>query len=151
MRITRLTLLAAAGITLAAPPRARAADVVFHITDERDSEEISEDTVVFINGRQVARFVLDQAHNAGDITVRLPSAPAYDYALCGRIAIHRADGSVEQRVIDGGATLHAPDGHSFRALAASDFTVFYLVDARAEPPEPPADVHRSDACSLPVS
>jgi hypothetical protein len=61
------------------------------------------------------------------------------------------DGEQEQRVVDGGAVLKEVDGHVFRALAANDFSLFYLADSKANPPLPPADARHTDACSLPVS
>jgi hypothetical protein len=39
----------------------------------------------------------------------------------------------------------------FRALAANDFSMFYLADRNANPPLPPPDARHTDACSLPVS
>jgi hypothetical protein len=145
-----LPLLAAAAPSATTPPAAGA--VTFQVLDETDPQEISEDTVIFIDGHQVAHFVLDHEHPSSTATINLPAAPQYDYALCGRITIVRPDGAPEQRIVDGGATLKNVNGHLFRALAGGDFTIFYLADAHAEDPAAiPADAHHTNACSLPVS
>ena len=151
-------MMMAAGL-LAAPqaravPTAKPAptgDVTFQVLDETDPAEISEDTVIFIDGRLVAHFVLDKLHTSQTETVTLPAAAHYDYALCGRITVARPDGGREQRVVDGGATLTDVAGHLFRALAANDFTIFYLADASEAIPDVPKDARHTNACSLPVS
>jgi len=121
------------------------------VLDETADQEISEDTVIFINGVQVAHFVLDKQHNSIVADATIPAAAQYDYALCGRITIARPDGQQEQRVVDGGATLKDMNGRLFLALEASDFTIYYLADAKQNPQDPPKDVHHTNACSLPVS
>jgi hypothetical protein len=145
-----LLLLAAASPPAAPAPASGA--VAFQVLDETDPQEISEDTVIFIDGHLVAHFVLDHEHTTSTATINLPAAAQYDYALCGRITIARPDGTPEQRIVDGGATLKDVNGHLFRALAAGDFTIFYLADARqTDPTAAPPDVHHTNACSLPVS
>jgi hypothetical protein len=138
---------------------ARAADtavpfaggVHFQVEDETDPQEVSEDTVIFLNGRLVAHFKLDRAHNYSVADITAPAKGPYEYALCGRITVALPDGQQEQRVVDGGAVLTVVDGHVFRALAANDFSMFYLADRNANPPLPPPDARHTDACSLPVS
>ena len=134
-----------------APPTAPIGSVSFQVIDETDPAEVSEDTVIFIDGHLVAHFVLDKQHPVQTANINLPAAPRYDYALCGRITVRRADGREEQRVVDGGATLTQVNGHVYRALAAGDFTIFYLADVQDNPPDPPKDVRHTNACSLPVS
>ncbi len=148
----RLFLLAmCVPLLAAATPPQTGHTVTFQVLDETDPAEVGEDTVIFIDGRQVAHFVLDKEHDSDTQTVTLPAAAQYDYALCGRITVRKADGGQEQRVVDGGATLTEVDGHLFRALAASDFTIFYLADASESMPMPPRDARHTNACSLPVS
>ncbi len=125
--------------------------VTFQVLDETDPKEISEDTVIFIDGRLVAHFILDKLHTSQTETVVVPAAAHYDYALCGRITVMRPDGGRDQRVVDGGATLTEVNGHLFRALAANDFTIFYLAEANEEVPEVPKDARHTNACSLPIS
>lgn len=143
-----LWLIAAAPTAPPAPPPS---GVSFQVEDETDPAEISEDTVIFIDGHLVAHFVLDKAHPIQTAAINLPSAAHYDYALCGRITIARPDGGQDQRVVDGGATLTEVNGHLFRALAAGDFTIFYLADAKDPQSLPPKDARHTNACSLPVS
>jgi len=125
--------------------------VSFQVLDETAPQEISEDTVIFIDGHLVAHFVLDDTHTSSTATINLPAAPQYDYALCGRITIRRPNGTSELRVVDGGATLKDVNGRLFQALESNDFTVFYLAEAKQDAFNPPADVHHTNACSLPVS
>lgn len=148
-----LLVAAAPGPTAGTAPGATAPGagmVSFTVTDERDPFEISEDTVLFIGGRQVAHFMLDAGHETQTRSVTIPAAPQYEYALCGRITITRPDGTHEQHVVDGGATLKSINGHALRALAAGDFTIFYLAEASDDNPMPPRDAHHTNACSLPV-
>jgi hypothetical protein len=150
-----LTLVAvpvwAAGASPAPALGPAAKTISFQVLDETAEQEISEDTVIFINGLQVAHFVLDKQHNSIVADVTIPAAAQYDYALCGRITISRPDGQQEQRVVDGGATLKDMNGRLFLALESGDFTIYYLADAKQDPQDPPKDVHHTNACSLPVS
>ena len=123
----------------------------FQVEDETDPQEVSEDTVIFLNGQQVAHFKLDHAHNYSVADISAPAQGPYEYALCGRITVSLPDGQTQQKVVDGGATLSDVSGRLFRALAANDFSLFYLADSRADPPLPPSDARHTDACSLPVS
>jgi hypothetical protein len=141
-------LLAAAG---PAGTAANAGTVSFQVLDETADQEISEDTVIFLDGKLVAHFTLDRMHTSAIADVTVPAAAQYDYALCGRITIARPDGRQEQRVVDGGATLKDVNGHLYLALEAADFTIFYLADAKIDPQDPPKDAHHTNACSLPVS
>jgi hypothetical protein len=143
-------------LVAAAPPpapggKAAGGNVAFQVIDETDPQEISEDTVIYVDGHQVAHFILDRVHTAITADINLPTAPHYDYALCGRITVALPDGRQEERIVDGGATLTAVDGKLFRALAANDFSIFYLADAREESQDPPKDARHTNACSLPVS
>jgi hypothetical protein len=135
----------------AAAPSAPSGGVSFQVEDETDPAEISEDTVIFIDGHLVAHFVLNKEHPIQTATINLPAAAQYDYALCGRITVARPDGGQDQRVVDGGATLTDVNNHLFRALAAGNFTIFYLADSKDPEPLPPKDARHTNACSLPVS
>jgi hypothetical protein len=151
LALLTLPVLAAAAPLTPGPAPAPSGTVTFQVLDETDPQEISEDTVIFIDGHQAAHFVLDHTHNAIIAGVTLPAAPHYDYALCGRITVALPDGRQEERVVDGGATLTQVNGKLFRALAANDFSIFYLADAKDEAPDPPKDARHTNACSLPVS
>jgi hypothetical protein len=143
-----LPLLAAAA---AVPNAGTPTGVSFQVIDETDPQEVSEDTVIFLNGQQVAHFKLDHTHSYSVADINAPAKGPYEYALCGRITVTLPDGTTAQRVVDGGATLKDVNGHVFRALAANDFSLFYLADAKDDPPLPPTDARHTDACSLPVS
>jgi hypothetical protein len=150
--------VAVAGLrpAMGAPPAAAAPAggprvVHFQVEDETDPQEVSEDTVIFLNGQQVAHFKLDHSHNYSVADITAPAQGPYEYALCGRITVSLPDGQTQQKVVDGGATLKDVNGHLYRALAADDFSLFYLADSLADPPLPPADARHTDACSLPVS
>ena len=138
-----------AGAMAALLARARAADTVrFTITDGTDPREWSEDTQIFINGEMIAHFRLDAAHPIERIDATVPRAPVYEYALCGRITILRPDGQREIHIVDGGGKLAAVDGRTFQALAAADFTVFYLAE---ETGRRPPDLHKTALCSEPIT
>ena len=75
----RFLLLMGLPFLLAAAAPAPGGTVAFQVIDETDPQEISEDTVVFIDGHQVAHFVLDKHHTAIIADVSLPAAAQYDY------------------------------------------------------------------------
>jgi hypothetical protein len=147
MMLLCLPVLAAA----AKVPNAAPTGVSFQVIDETDPQEVSEDTVIFLNGQLVAHFKLDHTHSYSVADISAPAKGPYEYALCGRITVTLPDGTTAQRVVDGGATLKDVNGRVFRALAANDFSLFYLADAKDDPPLPPTDARHTDACSLPVS
>lgn len=148
-----LPLLAAASCVQAETrtdtPQART--VSFHIADETDPAEVTEATTVFINGRLVAHFELSAIHPFGDVTVTIPAAPRYDYALCGRITIHAPDGHSETHVLDDGATIGDPAGRHLEALASDGFTTFFLGERTGTAAGAPADLHKTNVCSIPIS
>lgn len=145
-----LALLLWGGVSAFAAETAQAPVVQFHIMDETDPAEISETTTVFINGRFVARFELNNSHQFEEREINIPVADRYDYALCGRISIRAADGHVEMHVLDDGAQLKNPAGQRLEALAADGFTTFFL-GQRTDPGSAPRDLHRTDVCSVPTS
>ncbi len=131
--------------------QAAAGGARFHVIDMVDPIEISEDTVLFVDGHQVARFRLDAAHPEGQAEIEISGAGPHEYALCGRITLRKLDGSSEQRVVDGGGTLIDPDGRVYQALAAGDFHIFYLAPSDAVRAGIPEGTHHSGACDLPVA
>ncbi len=136
--------------TLLAGP-ACAATVSFHLSDQTDPAEITEATTVFVNGQLVAHFELSAEHPLADVAVRIPAADRYEYALCGRITIRAADGHSETHVLDDGATMPDPNGRHLEALASDGFTTFFLAERRGESAPAPADLHKTNACSIPIS
>ncbi len=123
----------------------------FMVSDETDPLEIAEDTALFVNGVMVAHFSLDATHPADSFSVSIPVAPRYDYALCGHITLRLPNGQTAMHIVDSAATLPTLNGRSFQLLAAANFTLFYMADQSATVQEMPPDVHKSTACSIPVS
>ena len=148
MRRTLPILLLALGMC---PGQAKAATVSLRIVDEMDPAEIEETTSVFINGELAATFSLDAGHRSLERAVAVPAAQRYEYALCGRITVRGADGRPQMHVLDDGAILDAVDGMRFEALAAADFTTFYLSEMRDGFSAPPRDLHRTHVCAVPTS
>lgn len=146
-----LTGLVFAGCLLPGLAHADAGRVTFVVSDETDPQEIAEDTSVFVNGAMVAHFTLDPLHPADSISVSIPAAARYDYALCGHITLRKPDGQTAMHQVASGATLTDLGGHAFQLLAAADFTLFYMSDQTTSAQPLPGDVHRTDTCSLPVS
>ncbi len=145
MRLPTVLLLC-----LAALP-ASAAMVSFHVTDQTDPLEVTEATTVFVNGHLVAHFELSAEHPFADIAVSMPAADRYEYALCGRITIRAPDGHSETHVLDDGASMPDPNGRRLEALAADGFTTFFLAERRGEQAPAPADLHKTNVCSVPTS
>ena len=138
-------------LLLAATGSARAATVSFHLSDQTDPAEITEATTVFVNGQLVAHFELSAEHPLADVAVNIPAAARYEYALCGRITIRAPDGHSETHVLDDGATMPDPNGRHLEALASDGFTTFFLAERRGEGAPPPTDLHKTNACSIPIS
>jgi hypothetical protein len=135
--------------------------VSFTVVDNADPTEVEEATTVFINGRLVATFVLNAEHQTDEKRVIVPTAPSYDYALCGRVTVRGPEGKNVTHVLDDGATLTSVEGRRFEALAGAEFTVFYLAERMPvfgpeglvpNPyPDAPTDIHRTHVCDIPTS
>ena len=80
-----------------------------------------------------------------------PRPSSTDYALCGRITIRAADGHTETHVLDDGASLPDPQGRRLEALASDGFTTFFLAERNGQSAPAPADLHKTNVCSIPVS
>ncbi len=104
--------------------------MTFRVEDRRDAREVAEITVLYVNRERVGDFRLDAGAPEGVLTVTVPAAAHYEYALCGTITVQTEDGQQTRRVNSAGR-LDAVDGRVFEALGASDFTLFYLVDRSA--------------------
>ncbi len=131
----------------------RAADFV--VLDQKATEELSETTRLYVDGTLVATVHLDQATTEARIPVSVPdgSRPAnraHDYALCGEIAFRNRDGNREVHQVSGQGVLTDPDGRTFLALGARDFTQFYLADP-TDPSAVQTRYGRSPFCQTPVS
>ena len=153
MRLPKpLSILSAAWLAFTpAPAGAVGATVSFQVSDETDPAEITEATTVFINGQLVAHFELSATHPFGSVTVTVPAASRYEYALCGRITIRAADGHSETHVLDDGATMGDPTGRNLEALASDGFTTFFLAERSAGTAGAPTDLHKTNVCAIPTS
>lgn len=111
--------------------------VSFRIHDHRDPVEVDEVTQVYIDGKHVGTFRLGPEREDASITVTVPAADTYRYALCGRVTIRREDGSVITREVNGAGVLSDVSERDYDAVAAGDFTIFYLRDITVgRPPAP---------------
>lgn len=134
-----------------APGNATAAS--FTVVDDKADEEISETTRLYIDGQQVANIHLDDAVTQAKIPIAVADRKGrvdHDYTLCGEITYRAMDGSRQVREVSGQGTLPAPDGHSFVAVGARDFTSFYLVDPSDRMASRP-DPGPSPFCQAPIS
>jgi hypothetical protein len=107
---------------------ARAEETSFRIHDQRDPAEIDEVTRVYIDGAHVGTFRLGPDREHDMLTVTVVPAPQHRYALCGQVTLRRPDGSVITREVNGAGTITDVAGREYDAVAANDFTAFYLHD-----------------------
>jgi len=125
-----LTSLAQAGTSVATSMPV----ATFAMQDERAAGEIEETTELYIDGKLITSFRLDDTKPHFSMTVTVPGTPAPDghqvlrYALCGTITIRTSQGVAEIHEVNATGLLHDPDGHRFEALGAANFTLFYLSD-----------------------
>ncbi len=119
-------LLAALLLASAISPVLGAEAVTFRIHDHRDPAEIDEVTGVYVDGREVATFRLgpDRADDMATVSVTGPDG--HTYALCGRVTVRREDGSAVTREVNGAGRISDVTDRDFDAIAAADFTIFYL-------------------------
>ena len=136
VRLSSLALSLAVLVALA-PGRARAATFTVH--DKRADRELSERTELYVDGRRVAAFALDAAHDQVSLPVTVAPLPGvapggrvgpdrHSYVLCGLVTVRNAGGAPEVHEVNGTGILLDPAGRSFEALAADNFTLFYLAD-----------------------
>lgn len=125
----------------------------FTVSDGRAAEELTETTRLYIDGTLAATFRLDGQVSALSKPLTVPDrngSRSHDYALCGEITIRGRSGKTETHEVSGQGTLIDPDGRSFAAVGARDFTVFYLLDMD-DPSQVEVHPGRSPFCQAPVS
>ncbi|TLU72772.1 hypothetical protein [Lichenicoccus roseus] len=138
--------------SLAAGPACAA---TFTVHDKRADRELSETTELYVDGQRVAAFALDAAHDQISLPVTVAPLPGasgerHSYVLCGLVTVRNGNGAPEVHEVNGTGILLDPAGRSFEALAADDFTLFYLAD----PTNTGAATHapwRSGLCHAAVS
>ncbi len=118
----------AATLAHAGPAKTETETARFTIHDHRDPVEVDEVTRVFMDGAQIGAFRLGPEREADEMTVSVTGSGRHHYALCGRVTVRRDDGTATTREVNGSGELSDVDGRDYDAVAASDFTVFYLRD-----------------------
>ncbi|MCI1242408.1 MAG: hypothetical protein LKI99_00825 [Acetobacter fabarum] len=144
-------LLSAISLLAVAVPLRPALAGEFTVTDEKADMEISEVSRIYLDGKLVSEFRLDDATRYK--TVRIPTPLGrvdHTYTLCGEITIRTADGRAETHEVSSSGLLHNPDGHHFDALGSDGFKDFFLVDPQA-PQAAERLPGRGEVCSAPIS
>ncbi len=126
---------------------AHAEVATFRIHDHRDPAEVEETTGVYVDGREVATFRLGPEREDDVVEVAVSGGGEHSYALCGRITIRRLDGTVETREVNGAGHLADVADRDFDAIAAADFTIFYLRDVTAGRPPAPMSAEPRRGCT----
>jgi hypothetical protein len=123
----------------------------FRVHDHLDPNEIEETTSLYIDRTLVRTIHLDGAHRDETVVVTVPEAANPAYALCGTVTIRRPGGDAETHEVDGSGSLAEVAERDFEAVAAEDFSVFYLVDVTAGRPPTPVRVNRARSCAQALS
>ncbi|HTW27426.1 MAG TPA: hypothetical protein VME92_09895 [Acetobacteraceae bacterium] len=147
---TALGVLPAAATTPAPSGDPTGGTVSFRITDGMDRREVEESVAIYIDRKLAGNFRLDAAHPQDALTVTLPAAASYEYAMCGRVLVRTPDGSVESRRVDTTGTIFDPDGRTFAALTVG-FTHFYLGDATPGRLPTRVEIEQGPGCTPVVS
>jgi len=105
--------------------------VQFRIHDQRDPAEVDEVTLVYVDGEQVGTFRLGPQQQQDTLAVTVPATASHTYALCGRVTIRHQDGETITREVNGAGRISDVANRDFDAVAAKDFTIFYLRDVTA--------------------
>ncbi|PHI95346.1 hypothetical protein BG621_06125 [Parasaccharibacter apium] len=115
----------------------------FTVHDGRASDELSEESRLYVNGQLAATFHLDLAHADDSAIIPLPLGRTdLPYSLCGTITIMR-DGHAVTHSVSGEGVLHNPDGHYYEAIGTEEFKDFFLMDED----DPTAAEHRNGPSS----
>ena len=125
--------------------------VTFRIHDHRDPAEIDETTGVYVDGREVATFHLGPERDDDVAVVSVAGPDGHTYSLCGRITVREADGSAVLREVNGAGRISDVTDRDFDAVAANDFTVFYLRDMTTGRPPAPVSVEPRRGCAAHIS
>ena len=121
--------------------------MTFRIHDHRDPAEIDEITGVYVDGREVATFRLGPGREDDQVTVSVSGADGHTYALCGRVTVRRDDGTIVTREVNGAGRLSDVADRDFDAIAAGDFTIFFLRDITAARPPAPVSAEPRRGCT----
>lgn len=146
----RLAFPLACALASAATGEARA-QATFRVHDHLDPREVEETTLLYVNRQLVRTIHLDAGHPDEVVSVTVPDPAGPTYTLCGRITIREPDGGEAVREVDGTGTLTDVADRDFDAIAAADFTLFFLTDITEG--REPVEVHvaRVRSCAQAVS
>ena len=81
----------------------------------------------------------------------VPAAASHTYALCGRVTIRHDNGETITREVDGAGRLSDVTDRDYEAVAANDFTAFYLRDITAGRAPAPMSAEPRRGCNPHVS
>ncbi len=140
----------AALLLLAASPARAAPDVTFRVLDQLGDTEVEEATAIYIDQHLVGSFHLDDSHPQQIITVTIPEADTYHYAMCGHVSTRDSDGQITDHSVNTSGTLHDVDGRIFEAVTDS-FTRYYMRDRTTNRPPTPLETNTAQACAPAVS
>jgi hypothetical protein len=145
---TRCRAICAVVLVALTPCLAGAAS--FSIEDSLSSDQITEETSVFIDGASVGTFKLSAGNPGSVLRVTVPDAPSYDYVLCGQTTVRMPDGGEETRPVNDSGTLSDPDGRLYMAFTEG-YVTFFLVDVSAGKPKAEIKTHLGPRCPAPVA
>jgi len=80
-------------------------------------------------------------------TVSVTGPDGHTYALCGRVTVRREDGSAVTREVNGAGRISDVTDRDFDAIAAADFTIFYLRDITLGRPPAPMSAEPRRGCT----
>jgi hypothetical protein len=121
------SLVAALSFLALATPGHSADMVTFRVIDQLGVTEVEESTAIYIDQRLIGSFHLDSQTREQSVTVTLPRANSYQYAMCGRVTTREADGRIVDHDVNTSGTLHDVDGREFEAVT-DNFERYYMRD-----------------------
>jgi hypothetical protein len=124
--------------------------VSFTIEDGLSTDQVAEETHVYIDGVYVGVFRLTASSPDEAIQVTVPDAPQYEYVLCGETTLRMPDGSEETRPVNDSGMLSDADGRSYVAYTRA-YSSFFLVDVSAGRPPALLRTHLGPRCPAPIS
>ena len=142
----------AALLVVLASTATRAEQAAFRVHDRLDPNEIEETTSLYIDRQLVHTFHLDADHPYDVVSIAARAGSRPSYGLCGTVTIRsRETGDPETHEVDGSGTLTDVGGRDFDAVAAQDFTLFFLTDITEARPPAEVQINRTRSCAEPVS
>lgn len=132
------------------PAAAGGDTVTFHLIDQLGIGEVEEATAVYINDTLVGSFHLDDGVQFQAVSVTVPRADSYSYAMCGHVTTRDEDGQVVDHNVNTSGTLRDVDGRVFEAVT-DNFERYFMRDRSTARPPIPLETNKGQACSPAVS